>query len=454
MASVILPSALIRHSKGESRIEVPGVTVAEALGHLQEQFPALKGWILDERASLREHVSVFVNAHQADLGHPIAPTDELYVVQAISGGLTDAHATPDQVEVLVGTRKGLFILSGPRGGDLVIGDRIFGGQVVEYACRDPRTGRYFASVTHGQFGPHLYFTDDPSGEWKEAEGIAFPADASSAVGRIWVVQPGQEDDVLWAGVAPAALFRSSDSGRTWELNRGLWDNPSRPEWQPGAGGLCLHSICPWPGDPSKLSIAISAAGVWHTDDGGESWTRGVEGLVPRYLPEEAREQAVDLCVHKLLRATEPPTRMFLQFHGGVYRSDDSGQTWVDIGARTGLPSDFGFPMVMNPTDPDRAWVIPLIADADRVTPEGRLRVYETRDAGDSWQAQTAGLPQQDTHLTILRQAFCHDGGSPLGLYFGATSGELFTSADGAQTWSTLARRLPPVSSVTAAVPQA
>ena len=443
MPAVNLPSTLIRHSEGATRVEIPGDSVAEVLRHLQERFPALRGWILDERSYLREHVSVFVNAHQADLGHPLEPTDELHVVQAISGG------SAERVEVLVGTRKGLISLTGERGGPLAAGKRAFAGQVVEYACKDPRTGLYYASVTHGQFGPHLYFTDDPGGEWEEASGLSFPAEVDDSVQRIWVVQAGEQDGELWAGVAPAALFQSTDSGRTWELNRGLWDHPTRPDWQAGAGGMCLHSICPWPGDPARLSIGISAAGVWHTEDGGATWSRGVAGLVPRYLPEEAREDAIGLCVHKLLRAVEPPTRMFLQFHGGVYRSDDAGQSWSDIGTERGLPSDFGFPMVLDPRDPDRAWVIPLVADVDRVTPEGRLRVYETADAGSSWVARAEGLPQEDAHLTILRQAFCHDGGTPLGLYFGATSGELFGSFDGGRSWATLARRLPPVGSVTA-----
>lgn len=191
-------------------------------------------------------------------------------------------------------------------------------------------------------------------------------------------------------------------------------------------------------------IAISAAGVWHSEDHGETWRKGNAGLVPLYVPEEARAGSLDLCVHNVHRAPMRPDRLFLQFHTGVYRSD-AGETWIDIGE--GLPSTFGFPLVVNPNDPDAAYVIPLVADRSRVTPDGRLRVYETSDAGSSWIERSEGLPQRDAYLTILRQAFDQDGGSPLGLHFGATSGMVYGSGDGDGTWFTVAERLAPVSSV-------
>lgn len=351
-------------------------------------------------------------------------------------------------ELLAGTRKGLFVFRGPRGGPVRIITRQFAGQVVEYAMRDPRSGTYFASVTHGQFGPHVYFADDPAGEWKESQGPVFPPELGASVERTWVVEPGVEENVLWAGTAPAALFRSEDSGRSWTLNRALWEVPSRPRWQGGFGGLCLHSICPYPGDPLKLAIGISAAGVWITADGGQCWRRGVQGLVARYLPPEAREDTLDFCVHSLRRSPQQPDTLYMQFHGGVYRSDDSGDTWIDIGTPSGrLPSDFGFPLVVDPHDPNRALVIPLTADLDRVTPEGRVRVFETRDRGESWIALSNGLPQENAYLTILRQAFCHDGQKPLGLYFGTESGELFGSADDGAGWQILAKHLPPILAV-------
>ena len=352
-------------------------------------------------------------------------------------------------EVLVGTTKGLFVLRGKRGGAMEIAARHFPGVTVEYATRDPRTGVYLASVTNAHFGPRVWITKDVDGEWEQTSGPTFPSDVGEAVERIWVITPGEGEGVLWAGVAPAALFRSDDGGRTWELNRPLWDHPSRKDWQPGAGGMCLHSICPWPGEPDRLALGISAAGVWLTEDGGASWRRGVEGIVARYLPEEAREGAADLCVHNMHRAPLQPERLWMQFHGGVYRSDDAGESWNDVGSAAGLPSDFGFPMVIDPAEPSRAFVIPLTADVDRVTPEGKLRVFETRDEGTTWIARADGLPQSDTYLTILRQAFAHDGREPLGLYFGDKSGTVYGSADAGATWTTVAERLPSIVSVRA-----
>jgi hypothetical protein len=354
-------------------------------------------------------------------------------------------------ELVVGTKKGLFLLEGEPGGGFDVSARAFAGEPVDFAMRDPRNGRLFATVTSPFYGPKIFYTDgDPADEWEQADGVSLPEGGDLALERIWVMSPGERDGVVYAGGDPGVLFESHDSGASWELNAGLWEQPSRPHWQPGGGGLCLHSICTWPGEPDKLAVAVSAAGMWLTDDGGRSWRRGIEGLNPGYLPEEAlRDENAGRCVHHVERAPQLPERMFMQFHGGVYRSDDAGASWSDIGGG-GLPSDFGFPLTIDPADPDSAYVIPLVADVDRVTPEGRVRVYETRDAGASWAPRGDGLPAKHAYLTVLRQAFSHTGQSDrLQLYFGATSGDVFGSGDAGGTWSSAATRLPPVFSVVA-----
>jgi hypothetical protein len=351
-------------------------------------------------------------------------------------------------ELLIATKKGLFVLEGEPGAPFDVTARAFAGDPVEYAVRDPRTGRVLVSATSPFYGPKIWYADDPAGEWEQAEGVGLPPGGETALERIWVIVPGAADGVVYAGGDPGALFESRDGGASFELNRALWEQPSRPQWQPGAGGLCLHSIVPWPGEPDRLALGISAAGVWLTDDGGATWRRGNEGIVARYLPDDSPDDEVALCVHRLQRSAKRPERIFMQFHGGVYRSDDAGETWNDIAA--GLPSDFGFPLAVDPADPDSAYVIPLVADIDRVTPDGRVRVYETRDAGASWTPRGDGLPPEHAYLTVLRGAMDQVGeGASLELYFGATSGAVFGSGDAGASWFDVAAHLPPVHSVTA-----
>ena len=352
-------------------------------------------------------------------------------------------------ELLVGTKKGLFRLEGDAPGTFEVTARAFAGQSVEYAMRDPRTGRYLASVTSWFYGPKIWVTDDPAGEWEQASGVELPEGGDTSLARLWVIVPGVGDGELYAGGDPGPLFKSTDGGLTWALNRGLWEHPSRGEWQPGNGGLCLHTIVPWPGDPKRLLVAISAVGVWLTEDGGESWRVANDGIVLRYMPEEARAEAtMNHCVHDVRRAPSRPERLFMQFHDGVYRSDDGGSSWVDIGTDTGLPSDFGFPIVVDPADPDSAFVIPLIGAEDRTTPGGSVKVWETRDAGATWSPRGDGLPEQHAYLTVLREAFDSAGeGKGLELYFGATSGDVFGSGDGGATWGAVAEHLAPVYSV-------
>jgi hypothetical protein len=356
-------------------------------------------------------------------------------------------------ELVVGTKKGLFLLEGEPDGQsdpFEVKARAFAGQPVDFAMRDPRSGRLFAAATSPFYGPKLFFTDgDPSSEWEQAQGVELPEGGEQALERIWVMAPGEAPGTIYMGADPGVLFESHDGGANWEINAGLWNQPSRPDWQPGGGGLCLHSISTWPGDPDRLAVAVSAAGIWLTEDGGRSWRRGNRGLGARYLPEAPGEaETTALCVHHVERAPSQPERLFMQFHGGVYRSDDGAESWSAIGS--GLPSDFGFPLKVDPADPDSAYVIPLVADMDRVMPEGRVRVYETRDGGSTWAPRGDGLPAKHAYLTVLRQAFTSTGaGERLQLYFGATSGDVFGSGDAGASWSTAATRLPPVFSVTA-----
>jgi photosystem II stability/assembly factor-like uncharacterized protein len=266
---------------------------------------------------------------------------------------------------------------------------------------------------------------------------------------VWTIVPGEADGLVYAGGDPGLLFESRDGGESWQINRALWEHPTRPHWMPGGGGLCLHTIVPWPGDPDRVAVAVSAAGVWLTEDGGQSWEMGNEGLSAGYLPAEALPpERIGLCVHRMHRSPAQPERMFMQFHGGVYRSDDGGRSWTSIA--DGLPSDFGFPLAIDPGDPDAAYLIPLNGAEDRTTPGARVRVYETRDAGATWTARGQGLPQEHAYLTILREAMDWRGaGEALELYFGATSGDVFGSGDAGATWSETATRLPPVLSVSA-----
>jgi len=349
-------------------------------------------------------------------------------------------------ELLVGTRKGLFVLAGDGDAPLAIAARAFAGDPVDYAMREPTSGRVFVAVTSPFWGPRIWYSDDlAGGEWEAAKGVHLPRGGNAALKRIWAIVASDDGSRLWAGGDPGVLFESRDNGVTWELNRALFEHPTRPRWKPDSGGLSVHSIAPWPGDPDRLALAISAAGIWLTDDGGATWRHGNAGIVADYLPEQARGTAIDLCVHHIERAPARPERLFMQFHGGVYRSDDAGESWVDIA--DGLPSNFGFPVALDPADPDSAYVIP-VATSDRLTPGGQVLVWETRDAGATWAPHGDGLPQRDAYLQILRQSFDRGGsGAGLELYFGTTSGEIFGSRDAGRTWFGVASRLPAIASL-------
>ncbi len=366
------------------------------------------------------------------------------------------HITPrdGDVLVLVGTMKGAFILRSDRKREQwEIGGPYFPGSAVYAMAYDARGGRnrLWAGPQSMHWGGLLRWSDDFGRNWTNPEeaNVKFPEGTGAALKQIWQIVPGRagEPDTLYCGVEPAALFVSRDAGATWSLTEGLWNHPQRPRWEPGGGGLCLHTILLDPGEPQRIRIAVSTAGMYVTEDGGATWRPSNQGVRADFLPEKYPE--FGQCVHKVAQSQHKPERMFLQNHWGLYRTDDRGENWTDIA--NGVPSDFGFPVAIHPTDPDCAWIVPLEADAFRCTPEGKLRVYRTRDAGAQWEPMTAGLPQHDAYETVLRDALAVDSLDRVGVYFGTRNGKLFGSSDEGETWSALAGGLPPIVAVKTAL---
>jgi photosystem II stability/assembly factor-like uncharacterized protein len=252
---------------------------------------------------------------------------------------------------------------------------------------------------------------------------------------------------LYCGVEPAALFRSIDNGESWSLVKGLYDHPDRPLWQPGGGGLCLHTVIVDPEEPKRIFIAVSTAGVYRSDDGGESWQSRNVGVRAVFLPDKYPE--FGQCVHKIVMDGANPQRLFLQNHWGLYRSENGGDSWHDIA--NGVPSDFGFAMAADSNGAKSVYIVPIESDEFRCTPEGKLRVFRTRDAGDSWEALSSGLPQVNAYETVLRDGLATDSRNATGVYFGTRSGKVFGSNNGGDTWQMLADGLPPVACVKTAV---
>jgi len=351
--------------------------------------------------------------------------------------------------ILVGTTKGLFAIDGANN----IKGPFLEGTSIPSVAYDPRRKRILAGASSFFFGTSVRRSDDLGKTWVEAEtpNIKFPEGTDTKIAQIWQIAPAGPDqpDVLYAGVEPAALFKSTDGGESWELVQGLWDHPHRPTWQPGGGGLGLHTILFDPRGPKKrMLIAISTGGVYLTEDGGTTWRASNTGVRAEYNPEDQRYPEYGQCVHKVARDSANPDRLFLQNHFGLYRSDDGGGSWIDIA--NGVPSDFGFPVVAHPNKGDTAFIIPLIADVKRWTADAACRVYRTTDAGASWEPMTCGLPQKDAYVTVLRDAFTSDGADPAGLYFGTRGGEVYASHDDGENWHAVAEHLPPVLCVRAA----
>jgi photosystem II stability/assembly factor-like uncharacterized protein len=358
------------------------------------------------------------------------------------------------VLLMVGTMKGLFLLvSGPGRRKWVMTGPFFPGSSVYAAALDRRDGRrrLWAAPSSMHWGAELAWSDDFGKTWTRPETplVRFPVESQAALANIWQITPGREEepDTLYCGVQPSALFASNDAGKTWTLNTGLWDHPHRAKWMPGGGGLCLHTVLVDPARPGRLTIATSTGGVYRSDDGGASWSARNRGVRAEFLPDQHPE--FGQCVHKIVHHPGRPGRLYLQNHWGLYRSDDGGDSWRDVA--NGVPSDFGFCMGIHPRDADTAFIVPLHSDEFRCTPEGRLRVYRTRDAGASWQALSRGLPQKGAFETVVRDALAVDALEPAGVYFGTRSGKLFGSPDEGRRWELLREGLPPIVCVKAAL---
>jgi photosystem II stability/assembly factor-like uncharacterized protein/predicted Ser/Thr protein kinase len=353
--------------------------------------------------------------------------------------------------LLVGTTKGAFLLqSNAQRKRWKVGGPYFHGQAVYAMAYDGRMGQHrIWAATQSIWGTLLRSTDDFGKSWTNPQeaAIRFPSDSGVSLKNIWQLSLGQEPNQLYCGVEPAALFESRDSGETWSLVRGLFDHPHRHRWMPGNGGLALHTIVLDPTDNQRMYVAISAGGVYRTDDGGNNWTAQNRGIRVMFMPNKYPE--FGQCVHKIVMHPNRPGRLFLQNHWGLYRSDDQGENWNDIA--NGVPSDFGFAMVMHPRNPDYVYIIPVESDEFRCTCDGRLRVYRTRNAGASWEALVRGLPQKGAHETVLRDAMTTDSYDPLGIYFGTRSGKLFGSGDEGRSWQKILEGLPPVACVRSAV---
>lgn len=349
--------------------------------------------------------------------------------------------TTDRIAVAIGTTKGLFLMKEGS----ITGPWLKGQEVMSFAQLGER---YLLASTDPRFGAVVRESSDGGESWSEPTGrtVAFSPEDAASVARVWQLhvdrRPGGG---VFAGVEPAALFSSPDGGTSFELVRSLWDHPHRKQWEPGGGGLCLHTIVTHPERPDRIIVAISTGGVYRSDDGGQTWAPRNEGILARFLPEPRVE--FGQCVHKVAVDAEGPDVLWLQHHWGIYLSRDGGDSWEEVGypgQPNGVPSDFGFPIVAHPVEPGTAFVFPLESDMYRCSPGGACRVYRTTDYGKSWEALGNGLPFSQAHLSVLRDAFDVGSEAPFPLVFGTRTGQVYGSADGGENWRLLTEHLPPV----------
>jgi len=358
------------------------------------------------------------------------------------------------VLVLAGTRKGLFFL---RGDDSrrrwEVDEPALEGWEVFHATQDLRDGSLYAAANHGVYGATVQRSTDGGKTWTRSEGLGLPEDSELKLEKTWHVEPGRDSEPgrLWLGGAPGVLFRTDDSGENWEVVPSLLEEPTRERWNPGAGGMCTHSIQLDADDPNRMYIGISAAGVFRSEDAGESWTPANKGTAADFFPEDPFPE-VGQCVHKLLLHPAQAGRLWQQNHCGVYRSDDYGDNWERL-EDNGLPSAFGFPLALHPAKPDTAFVIPEdsarageVGGGNRVTSEGRLGVYRTDDGGRSWELASNGLPER-AWVEVLREGMASDRRDPVGIYFGTKGGSIFVTTNEGDEWLEAARYLPAVLSV-------
>jgi photosystem II stability/assembly factor-like uncharacterized protein len=362
------------------------------------------------------------------------------------------------VRVLVGTRKGAFVMTadGTRR-DWDVRGPFFGGWEVFHVAGSPANpDRLYASQSTSWFGQVVQRSDDGGRTWAPV-GNEFRYDGVPGThqwydgtphpwefARVWHFEPSPDDpDVVFAGVEDAALFRSADGGRTWQEQPGLRAHGSGPFWQPGAGGMCLHTIVLDPSDEKRMLVAISAAGVFRTDDGGDTWRPANRGLQSQGIPDPDAE--VGHCVHRLATHPSRPHVVFMQKHWDVMRSDDGGDSWREISGD--LPTDFGFTIDVHAHEPETVYVVPIKSDSEHYPPDGRLRVYRSRTGGDEWEPLARGLPQEHCYVNVLRDAMTVDRLDPCGVYFGTTGGQVYASGDEGDSWTPIVRDLPAVLSV-------